>query len=101
MLDLSARHLLACPVPPYNTRMASRAQGLLREALTLSIYERANLAAELLASLDADAIDDPTEVEAAWASEIERRAHRTVAGESQGVAWNDVRARAEASLRKP
>jgi putative addiction module component (TIGR02574 family) len=80
--------------------MTSRAQGLLREALTLPIDERANLAAELLASLDADAVDDPADVEAAWATEIETRARRVMTGQSQGIAWEDVRARAEAALRK-
>lgn len=85
----------------YNALMTSRAQGLLREALTLPIDERASVAAELLASLDSDAIENLAEVEAAWATEIERRARRVMAGESQGIAWEDVRARAEAALRKP
>ncbi|MGH9383880.1 MAG: addiction module protein [Vicinamibacterales bacterium] len=80
--------------------MTSRAQGLLREALTLPIEDRAKVAAELLASLDADAVDEPDEVEAAWAEEIEKRARRVMAGESAGIAWEDVRARAEAALRK-
>ena len=81
--------------------MTSRAQELLREVLTLPIDERANVAAELLASLDDDAVDNPAEVEAAWAAEIEKRARRVIAGESAGIAWEDVRARAEAALRKP
>jgi len=81
--------------------MTSRAQGLLREALTLPIDERASVAAELLASLDDEAVESPVEVEAAWAEEIEKRARRVMAGESQGIAWEDVRARAEAALRKP
>ena len=68
--------------------------------LTLPIDERANVAAELLASLDADAADDPAEVEIAWATEIERRARRVLAGETAGIAWEDVRTRAEAALRK-
>jgi putative addiction module component (TIGR02574 family) len=80
--------------------MTSRAQELLREALTLPIDERADVAAELLASLDDAAAEDPAEVEAAWAAEIERRARRVMAGESQGIPWEDVRARAEAELRK-
>ena len=79
--------------------MTSRAQELLREALTLSIAERADVAAELLASLDAAETDNPAEVEAAWASEIERRARRVIAGESAGIPWSDVRQRAEAELR--
>jgi putative addiction module component (TIGR02574 family) len=81
--------------------MTSRAQGVLREALTLPIDERASVAAELLASLDDAAAESPAEVEAAWAEEIEQRARRVMAGESPGVAWEDVRARAEAALRKP
>lgn len=79
--------------------MTSRAQELLREALTLPIAERADVAAELLASLDAAETDNPAEVEAAWASEIERRARRAIAGESAGIPWSDVRQRAEAELR--
>ena len=59
------------------------------------------MAAELLASLDEASPENPADVEAAWAHEIERRARRVMAGESQGVAWEDVRARAEAALRKP
>jgi putative addiction module component (TIGR02574 family) len=79
--------------------MTSRAQELLREALTLPIAERADVAAELLASLDATDADNPAEVEAAWTSEIERRARRVMAGESAGIPWSDVRQRAEAELR--
>jgi len=78
--------------------MTSRAQELLREALTLPIAERADVAAELLASLDAET-DHPAEVEAAWASEIERRARRVIAGESAGVAWEDVRAKIDLRQR--
>jgi putative addiction module component (TIGR02574 family) len=80
--------------------MTSRAQELLREALTLPIAERADVAAELLASLDDAEPESLAEVEAAWAAEIERRARRVIAGESAGLAWDDVRRRAEADLRK-
>jgi len=80
--------------------MTSRARELLREALTLPIAERADVAAELLASLDAAEADNPAEVEAAWAAEIERRARRAIAGESAGIPWEDVRQRAEAELRR-
>ena len=78
--------------------MTSRAAELLREALALPIAERADVAAELLASLDAGPGENAAEVEAAWASEIERRARRVIARESDGVAWEDVRRRAEAEL---
>ena len=74
--------------------MSPRVQEVLREALTLSVEERADVAAELLASLDEAPPDDPAEVEAAWAREIERRARRVMSGESAGEPWEDVRARA-------
>jgi putative addiction module component (TIGR02574 family) len=80
--------------------MSGRAQELLREAMALTVSERADLAAELLASLDEDAAQDSAEVEAAWADEIERRARRAMAGDSAGIPWDDVRRRAEADLRR-
>jgi putative addiction module component (TIGR02574 family) len=80
--------------------MTSRAQELLREALTLPVAERADVAAELLARLDDAEKENPAEVEAAWAAEIERRARRVMSGELAGVPWEDVRRRAEAELRK-
>jgi putative addiction module component (TIGR02574 family) len=43
---------------------------LLEDALTLAPNDRAHLAAELLASLD----ENESEVETAWAAEIQRRA---------------------------
>jgi putative addiction module component (TIGR02574 family) len=73
--------------------MTSRAQELLREALTLPVEERADVAAELLASLDDTPATNAAEVEAAWAREIERRARRVMTGESVGEPWEDVRAR--------
>ena len=80
--------------------MSPRAQELLREAMALPVKERADLAAELLASLDDAAADDPAEVEAAWAAEIERRARQVMTGETAGIPWEDVRRRAEAELRR-
>jgi putative addiction module component (TIGR02574 family) len=80
--------------------MTSRAQDVLKEALAWSAEDRAELAAELLASLDEAEAENPAEVEAAWAAEIERRARRVMAGESAGIPWEDVRRRAEADLRR-
>lgn len=80
--------------------MTSRAQDLLREALTLPIDERADVAAELLASLDDAGTEDVAEVETAWAAEIERRAHRVMTGQSAGIPWDEVRSRAESELPK-
>ena len=73
--------------------MTSRAQELLRSILALPTEERADIAAELLASLDEPATMDAAAVETAWAREIEKRARRVMAGESVGEPWEDVRAR--------
>jgi hypothetical protein len=80
--------------------MTTKAQELLREALALPIDERADVAAELLASLDEIGAENPAEVEAAWAVEIEKRARRVLAVEFAGRPWQDVRAQADAELRK-
>lgn len=79
--------------------MTQQAQDLLRDALALPPEERADLAAELIASLDGPA-DDPAEVEAAWAAEIERRARRVLNGESAGEPWDNVRRRIATGLQK-
>jgi putative addiction module component (TIGR02574 family) len=79
--------------------MSDRAQELLREVLTLSPNERAEVAAELLASLDEPEEDRPA-VDAAWAAETERRARRVLSGESAGEAWEDVRDRITRFLPK-
>ncbi len=50
--------------------MTTNAQKVFQQALTLAPADRAELAAQLLASLDAAEAD----VESAWAAEIERRA---------------------------
>jgi len=75
-----------------NDALTHRAQDLFRGALTLPINQRADVAAELMASLDEPSTMDAEDVQAAWASEIERRARRVVAGESVGEHWEHVRA---------
>lgn len=80
--------------------MSDRAQALLREALALGPDERADVAAELLASLDEPPAEDPAAVRSAWAKEIERRARRVLAGESAGEPWEDVRDRIVRRLTK-
>jgi putative addiction module component (TIGR02574 family) len=73
--------------------MTQRARALLHEALALPLEDRANVAAELLASLEETPAEDASVVEAAWASEIERRAMRVLSGESTGEPWDAVRER--------
>jgi len=75
-------------------------EAVLQEALKLPRRERADVAAELLASLDDELTDDPQELEKAWAAEIERRARRVLAGESEGTPWEDVKQRIERRLSK-
>ncbi len=65
--------------------MSARLDELLKEALRLTVEERARLAAELLASVDGEPDAD---ADAAWATEIERRARRALAGESKGADWD-------------
>jgi putative addiction module component (TIGR02574 family) len=68
---------------------------LLEQALTLPEHERAKIAARLLESLD-EGIQ--TDVDAAWAAEIERRCAAVDAGELQTSDWKEVRARIEREI---
>jgi len=74
--------------------MSQRARKLLHDAMDLSLAERAELAADLLASLDGEPEAD---VETAWASEIERRAREALASPDDDVAWETVRAELRAA----
>jgi hypothetical protein len=73
--------------------VTGHAQELLRAALALPVNDRADVATELLASLDESAPTDLQAVEVAWVREIEHRARRVVSGESAGEIWDDVRSR--------
>jgi hypothetical protein len=77
--------------------MSKTGQKVLDEALQLELAERAELAAELLASLDGEPDED---VEAAWAAEIERRATRARSGEDGGRLWAEARDAAKDALSK-
>jgi hypothetical protein len=69
---------------------------ILDEALQLPVTERARVAAELIASIDGP--PDPG-AEEAWATEVERRARRSVVGESTSVDWSVVREKISHKLR--
>lgn len=73
--------------------MTDQADALLREALALPEADRADVAAELLASLDAPVSDDPARVRSLWAQELTRRARRMLSGEAAGEDWSIVRLR--------
>ena len=70
-------------------------------ARALPPQERADVAAELLASLDEPPAEDLAAVQVAWAEEIERRARRVLTGESAGEPWDEVRERALGRRRNP
>lgn len=73
--------------------MTAEAEALLREALALPDEDRANVAAELLASLDAPAAYDPATVRTLWNQELERRAKRVLSRDAFGEDWSSVRQR--------
>lgn len=56
--------------------------------MELPIAERAELATDLIASRDGEPEAD---VEAAWASEVERRAREALSDPGDDVAWEPVR----------
>jgi putative addiction module component (TIGR02574 family) len=77
--------------------MSTRADTILDTALALPPNERAWLASELIASLDESKDSD---VEAAWASEIERRIDEVESGEAETSSWEEARTRIRAKLSK-
>ena len=77
--------------------VGGRAQKVLGEALGLTDEERADVAQELVASLDGPSDADAEE---AWVVEIERRARRVPAALTGGDDWSAARAEIESKLRR-
>ncbi len=75
--------------------MTKVSQAVLADALRLDLDARAEVAAELLASLDGP--PDP-DAEAAWAVEIERRVAAIEAGTVELEPWEDVKRRIEKEI---
>jgi len=75
--------------------MTKPAEAVLAEALRLDVDARAELAAEILASLDGPA--DP-DAEAAWAAEIERRVSAIESGTALLEPWDEVKRRIEKEI---
>ena len=74
--------------------MATRKQ-ISPKALKLPIAERAELAGELIRSLD----DEDQDAAKAWARELEKRVNDVVGGRAKTERWDKVKARIEAKLR--
>jgi putative addiction module component (TIGR02574 family) len=77
-------------VPGIITGMTKATEAVLAEALRLDADARAQLAAELLASLDGPS--DP-DAKAAWQAEIQRRVAALEAGKLDLEPWADVKRR--------
>ena len=73
------------------------ASELLKKALSLPDHERAELAGNLLDSLDT-AVDDDAEV--AWQEEIARRLQQVETGAVKTIPWEDVRRKGQALLNR-
>ena len=84
----------------YDLAVTTSASQILKDALSLSEKERAEVAAQLIASLDAAPSDDADEVREAWAAEIERRCAELDAGTATTEEWEDVRRRIEGAIRR-
>lgn len=72
--------------------MTDHGETVLREALALPSDERAQVAADLLASLD-EKREPAMTVSSSWAVEIERRAREVLRGQSSSEAWEVTRDR--------
>jgi putative addiction module component (TIGR02574 family) len=81
--------------------MDSTVESVLQDALRLPGEDRAEIAARLIASLDADSHESREDVEEAWAAEIERRCEALDAGTVGTRSWEEVRRRIQPdALRK-
>ena len=75
--------------------MTSAAKAVLADALRLGPNERAELAVEVLASLDGPA---DTNAESAWEQEVRRRIEAIDAGTIELEPWEDVKHRIEKDI---
>lgn len=71
--------------------MNARSVALREELLALPVDERAELAVDLLASLDDEAgLEDPADVDQAWSEELLRRSEQVSSGTVSTVGWDQV-----------
>ena len=77
--------------------MSPSTGNLLDTALKLPRGDRAQLASELIASLDGD---PEAGVEAAWDAEVERRVPQVEPGEARFVDWETVKAEVSKALKR-
>jgi len=70
--------------------MTDKTQTIVEQALKLSPTERAEVAEQLLASLD-EALD--SDVEKAWQEEVQQRLQQVERGEVKTIPWEEVQRR--------
>ena len=75
--------------------MTKTTETVLAEALRLDLKERAELASELLASLDGPADSDAA---SAWNAEIKRRVATLESGSADLESWDDAKRRIERDI---
>ena len=83
-------------VSAYDPRMTKAAEAVLADALQLDVKARADLVAELLASLDGPSDPDAAQ---AWAAEIERRTKSLDAGTESLESWDEAKRRIDPGHR--
>ena len=74
-------------------------QELIRQVLQLPIADRAEVATEILFSLQPDEFDDADDQ--AWMAEIQSRREQVLRGETVMRNWSEVRAEVLHELRQP
>jgi putative addiction module component (TIGR02574 family) len=79
--------------------MTDQGNAVVRDALALPADERAQVAADMVASLDDQRVP-VGEVTAAWAVEIERQARQVPTDPSAGEDWESARERIADGLRR-
>lgn len=74
---------------------------LIDRVMDLSAKERAELARQLILSLEPAVGDDAAEVDAAWEPEIERRLAQVDRGDVQLLDWRESIGRIRDALKRP
>jgi putative addiction module component (TIGR02574 family) len=75
--------------------MTQETRDLLQKALALPENERAELAGNLMSSLDATVDED---VDAAWQQELVRRLHDVQSGKVETISWEEIQRKGRALL---
>lgn len=75
--------------------MTNQTENILRQALSLTESERADLACSLIDSLDSELDEETAE---AWNDEIAKRVTALDSGEARTVPWKELQRRTRAKL---